>query len=73
MLKSRYRASGISLAIAAALATGALAGPAMAADTPGDGGGDQSASLQVRKSGGDQQEYLTMRKAGGDPKSIIAI
>ena len=75
MLSSRHRARGVSLAIAATLAAGALAGPAMAAEAPGDGGGDQPQSITLRKAGGVQADYLTMRKSGGDGPvaSIIAI
>ena len=75
MLSSRHRARGVSLAIAATLAAGALAGPAMAAEAPGDGGSDQPQSITVRKAGGAQEPYFTMRKAGGDGPvaSIIAI
>ena len=63
------RRLALALAVAATLAGGALAGPAMAA-------GDDADSPSVgspRKAGADQHEYLTMRKAGGDPESIIAI
>lgn len=74
MLSSRHRARGVSLTIAATLAAGALAGPAMAAATPGDGGGDQPQSITVRKAGA-VPEYLTMRKSGGEPvdSSIIGV
>jgi hypothetical protein len=51
---------GLGVAIAAALAAGALAGPAMAA---GDGG---SADPQCRKAGEKPLEYLVLRKAGRD-------
>ena len=61
------RRLALALAVAATLAGGALAGPAMAAGDDAD-----SSSLTPRKAGGSQQE-LTMRKTGGDPESIIAI
>jgi hypothetical protein len=64
MVSTRHRVRGVSLAIAATLATGALAGPAMAAEAPS--GGDQSDIIVVcRKAGKDVAQYFTMRKAGG--------
>ena len=62
------RRLALALAVAATLAGGALAGPAMAA-----GDDSESSSLTPRKAGGSQQELLTMRKAGGDPGYIIAV
>ena len=55
--------------VIAAVATGALAGPAMAAD-------DAGSASECRKAGGmTTDELVTPRKAGGDPDtgSIIAI
>ncbi len=54
--------------VIAAVATGALAGPAMAAD-------DAGSASECRKAGGMTTDELTPRKAGGDPDtgSIIAI
>jgi hypothetical protein len=51
----------------AAVATGALAGPAMAADDPGS-------DSECRKAGGRDYD-LVLRKAGGEPQTgnIIAI
>ena len=65
----RRRPARLALAgaIAGTLATGALAGPAMAASDDG------SASPNCRKAGGDQQESLLhMRKAGGIPDFVTA-
>jgi len=53
-----HRALGV--AIAGVLATGALAGPAIAA------GDDGSAAAQCRKAGEKPLEYLTMGETGGD-------
>jgi len=71
MISTRHRVRGVSLAIAATLATGALAGPAMAADVPG---GDQSDIIVVcRKAGKDVPQYLTMRKAGKDAPQYLTV
>ena len=62
------RRSRLALAggIAATLALGTLAGPAMAS------GDDASSSLHMRKSGGDSTQYLSMRKAGGTKPDAAA-
>jgi hypothetical protein len=74
MISTRHRVRGVSLAIAATLATGALAGPAMAAEAPGDGGGDPSDIIVVcRKAGKDVPQYLTMRKAGKDAPQYLKL
>ena len=57
---------GLGVAIAAALAAGALAGPAMAA---GDGG---SPDPQCRKAGEKPVEYLVLRKSGRDAPEFVS-
>jgi hypothetical protein len=72
------RSLALSLTVAATLAGGALAGPAMAAsdaESPAasarKAGGDQHEYLTMRKAGGGQPEFVTLRKAGGDPIGYI--
>ena len=66
-MSSHPRRLALVCAVAGALASGALAGPAMAA------GDEDSSAPECRKAGGDQMEYvLHVRKAGGDPNPLAA-
>ncbi len=71
----------LGVAIAGVLATGALAGPAMAATDDGPAGpecrkaGEKPLEyLTARDAGGDTTDVLNVRKSGGEPQgSIIAV
>lgn len=57
----------VALAVAGAVAVGAFAGPAMAADDGASPAGD------MRKSGGEPPEIASMRKSGGEPPEFVVI
>jgi hypothetical protein len=73
-MSNRFRRVALSGVLAVAVAAGAMAGPALAADslTCRKAGGTPPQDLTVRKAGGGQQEYaLHVRKAGGVPDGYI--